>query len=77
MLGFSIPIQYIKAVQFVPDNMYERQNLWEMSNGLTCSDMGSVPNTVNYIKPLFVGNKRNSCTNNYGTLIYEFNKGNR
>lgn len=35
MLRFSIPIQYIQAVQFVPDNMYENQNLREMSNRLT------------------------------------------
>jgi len=73
MLRFSIPIQYIQAVQFVPNNMHKSQNLRELSNRLTCSDMGSVPIAENYIEPLFMGNKCNTCTNNYGTLIYEFN----
>jgi hypothetical protein len=68
------PIQY---------NIYRQSNSFpttctkEFTRDEQQTDMGSVPNTVNYIKPLFVGNKHNSCTNNYGTLIYEFNQGNR
>jgi hypothetical protein len=76
MLRFSIPIQYIQAAQFIPNNVYKSQNLRELSNRLTFSDMDSVPNAENYIKPVFMGNKRTSCTNNYGTLIYEFNQAN-
>jgi hypothetical protein len=42
MLRFSIPIQYIQVVQFVPNNMNKSQNLRELSNRLTCSNMGVV-----------------------------------
>jgi len=37
---------------------------------------GSVASGTLCIKPLFMGNKRNSCTNNYSALINEFNQGN-